>query len=42
MVVLDTYSTPRDSQQQLAQEENENKYFTSPDKEYSQPYTTGK
>ncbi|CAG9759799.1 unnamed protein product [Ceutorhynchus assimilis] len=37
VVVLDTYSTPRDSQQQLAQEE---KYFTSPDKEYSQPYTT--
>ncbi|XP_030746263.1 uncharacterized protein LOC115875056 isoform X2 [Sitophilus oryzae] len=40
VVVLDTYSTPRDSQQQLTQEENDNKYFTSPDKEYSQPYTT--
>ncbi|KAL1493202.1 hypothetical protein ABEB36_011302 [Hypothenemus hampei] len=37
VVVLDTYSTPRDSQQKLVQEE---KYFTSPDKEYSQPYTT--
>ncbi|XP_076261496.1 uncharacterized protein LOC143197160 [Rhynchophorus ferrugineus] len=40
VVVLDTYSTPRDSQQQLTQEDNDNKYFTSPDKEYSQPYTT--
>lgn len=38
VVVLDTYSNPRDSQQKLVQEE---KYFTSPDKEYSQPYTTG-
>uniref|UniRef100_A0AAR5PV66 SH2 domain-containing adapter protein D n=1 Tax=Dendroctonus ponderosae TaxID=77166 RepID=A0AAR5PV66_DENPD len=37
VVVLDTYSNPRDSQQHLTQEE---KYFTSPDKEYSQPYTT--
>ncbi|XP_066155499.1 serine-rich adhesin for platelets-like [Euwallacea fornicatus] len=37
VVVLDTYSNPRDSQQRLTQEE---KYFTSPDKEYSQPYTT--
>ncbi|XP_060537281.1 uncharacterized protein LOC132708743 isoform X2 [Cylas formicarius] len=40
VVVLDTYSTPRDSQQQLTQEDNETKCFTSPDKEYSQPYTT--
>lgn len=38
-MVLETYSNPRDSQQHLTQEE---KYFTSPDKEYSQPYTTGK
>ncbi|KAJ8938118.1 hypothetical protein NQ318_005917 [Aromia moschata] len=40
--VLDTYSTPRDSRQHLSQEENEPKCFTSPDREYSQPYTTGK
>ncbi|KAJ8969633.1 hypothetical protein NQ317_009648 [Molorchus minor] len=38
--VLDTYSTPRDSRQHLSQEENELKCFTSPDREYSQPYTT--
>ncbi|XP_050313545.1 serine-rich adhesin for platelets [Anthonomus grandis grandis] len=38
VVVLDIYSTPRDSHQKLANQEE--KYFTSPDKEYSQPYTT--
>ncbi|XP_018577851.1 uncharacterized protein LOC108916131 [Anoplophora glabripennis] len=38
--VLDTYSTPRDSRQHLSQDENEPKCFTSPDREYSQPYTT--
>lgn len=39
--VLEAYSTPRDSRQQLNQEDNEVKCFTSPDREYSQPYTTG-
>jgi hypothetical protein len=38
--ILETYSTPRDSRQQLIQEEIETKCFTSPDREYSQPYTT--
>ncbi|KAF5297164.1 hypothetical protein FQR65_LT10063 [Abscondita terminalis] len=38
--VLETYSNPRDSRQQLSQDEAEVKCFTSPDREYSQPYTT--
>ncbi|XP_031336253.1 uncharacterized protein LOC116165730 [Photinus pyralis] len=38
--VLETYSNPRDSRQQLSQEETDIKCFTSPDREYSQPYTT--
>ncbi|XP_064215407.1 uncharacterized protein hwt [Tribolium castaneum] len=38
--ILETYSTPRDSRQQLIQEDIETKCFTSPDREYSQPYTT--
>ncbi|XP_045481507.1 uncharacterized protein LOC123685721 [Harmonia axyridis] len=37
--ILETYSNPRDSRQQLSQEED-TKYLTSPDREYSQPYTT--
>ncbi|KAF5285702.1 hypothetical protein FQA39_LY16508 [Lamprigera yunnana] len=38
--VLETYSNPRDSQQ-LSQEDTEDiNCFTSPDREYSQPYTT--
>lgn len=40
--ILETYSNPRDSKQQLAQDETDIKCFTSPDREYSQPYTTGK
>uniref|UniRef100_A0A6P7GSH5 Uncharacterized protein LOC114340240 n=1 Tax=Diabrotica virgifera virgifera TaxID=50390 RepID=A0A6P7GSH5_DIAVI len=38
--VLDTYSTPRDSKH--LNPDDDQKYLTSPDKEYSQPYTTGK
>ncbi|KAL3289823.1 hypothetical protein HHI36_023214, partial [Cryptolaemus montrouzieri] len=38
--ILETYSTPRDSRQQLSQEDD-TKCLTSPDREYSQPYTTG-
>ncbi|CAH1158365.1 unnamed protein product [Phyllotreta striolata] len=37
--VLDTYSTPRDSKQHPYPEDDQ-KYLTSPDKEYSQPYST--
>ncbi|XP_044765213.1 uncharacterized protein LOC123321598 [Coccinella septempunctata] len=37
--ILETYSNPRDSRQQLSQEED-TKCLTSPDREYSQPYTT--
>ncbi|XP_057652759.1 uncharacterized protein LOC130891778 [Diorhabda carinulata] len=37
--VLDNYSTPRDSKQHLHPEDDQ-KDLTSPDKEYSQPYTS--
>ncbi|CAH0562182.1 unnamed protein product [Brassicogethes aeneus] len=37
--ILETYSSPRD-QRTFNNEENESKCFTSPDREYSQPYTT--
>ncbi|XP_017782851.1 PREDICTED: uncharacterized protein LOC108567100 [Nicrophorus vespilloides] len=38
--ILETYSTPRDSRQQFSEEEADQKCLTSPDREYSQPYTT--
>ncbi|XP_019881673.2 uncharacterized protein LOC109609452 isoform X2 [Aethina tumida] len=40
ITVLETYSSPRDQRQPTNNDENDSKCFTSPDREYSQPYTT--